>query len=178
MQEFLSKGSGKLTILRKQGKQCIIRFEDTGYIRSANYDNVVAGKIKDYYAKSVYGVGFLGEFTKTPYWKQAKQLWKNMIKRCYYENDSRGYYGKVFVSPDWHCFATFLNDLPKIQNFDKWLLGQTSSTEKYNLDKDSLVDGCNVYSKHTCVFLEESENKSLGAKNGKPYTRKKRVATE
>lgn len=174
--EYISNAGHSFEILRKQGDQCIIRFTNTGYIRKANIVNIRAGKVRDFYEPSIYGVGYYGEFTKVAYWKQAKQLWQNMLKRCYCEKDERGYFGEVDVCPRWHCFSNFLIDLPKLENFENWLKGQETGSTKYNLDKDTLVDGCKHYSKETCRFITEYENKSAGARNGKPYTKKRRVA--
>lgn len=174
--ETLFSNSGKeFRVLSQKGKACIIQFVETGYVRTANIDNARVGKVRDLYAISVYGVGYYGEFLKTPFWKQAKQLWQNMLKRCYCEADSKGYYGKVVVDPRWHCFSNFIEDLPKLNNFDNWLAGQSGNTTKYNLDKDTIVEGCSVYSRETCQFITEYENKAAGAKNGKPFTRKLRL---
>jgi len=175
MQIYESNSGQKFTILARDGKQCIIQFVETGSIRRANMDNIYAGKVRDMYAVSTYGVGYDGDFEKVPYWKQAKQLWRNMMKRCYCEKDLRGYFGRATVAPDWHCFANFLRDLPKLKNFDKWLQGQTHNHTKYNLDKDLIIPGCTTYSKDTCQFITESENKAAGAANGKPYSKNPKV---
>ena len=166
MEKYVNNAGQELVVLGMVGRKATIQFTETGSVRTANIDNVRAGKVRDFYAKSCYGIGYQGEFNKVGYWKQAKQLWQNMMKKCYSDNDDRGYKNKgVIVSPRWHCFANFLNDLPSLPNFDKWLLGQRTGYEKYNLDKDMRVPGCNVYSKETCQFLSESENKSLVKKN-------------
>ncbi len=177
--ETLFSNSGKeIVILSKNGKDCIIQFVESGYVRKANFDNVRAGKVRDLYSRTVYGVGFYGEFEKVHYWKQAKQLWKNMLKRCYCEKDTKGYYGKASVDPRWHCLGNFIADISKLKNFDKWLDGQNGNSQKYNLDKDLLIEGCTVYSVETCQFVTEYENKAAGARNGKPFTRKQRVGKE
>ena len=150
--QTLKNNSGDLfVILQQTGKQCIVQFLETGYVRKANIDNIKAGKIKDLYKKTSYGVGFLGEYKRTGYHVQAQQLWRNMIKRCYYENDPKNYmaYGTT-VDPRWHQFASFLEDLPTLDNFEKWL-----NKEGYQLDKDIKVPGSNVYSKETCSFVTE-----------------------
>lgn len=162
---------------RKRGKgfhtMWTIQFTETGTTMDVYKDNASKGKVKDPYRKTVYGVGWLGDIDKSiPYWKQANQLWRNMMKRCYSLKDERGYYGRAFVDERWKCFSNFLEDLPKLNNFDKWLKG----TPKYNLDKDLLVEGNKVYSFKTCQFVSEYENKAAGARNGKPYTKKSRVA--
>ena len=160
-----SNGSGSFTLLEKQGSKCLVQFNETGFTTTALWENIKLGKIKDPYFKSCYSVGYNGEFPKVSYWKQAKQLWRNMLKRCYCEKDNRGYYGKVTVDARWLCFANFLEDLPKLENFEMWLRAFSGKSEKYNLDKDFLVKGNKVYSREACMFLPESLNKSLGSKN-------------
>ena len=162
-----SNGTGWLTILEKEGKMCTVQFDETGYTTTAYIDNVRQGKIKDPYYPSVYGKGHVGEFDKKsyPYWKQAKQLWSNMMKRCYSSKDPRGYYGKgVEVDVRWLCFATFLDDISELENFDKWLVNHGTGN-RYNLDKDLKVEGNKIYSKELCAFVSEHENKSAGALN-------------
>jgi hypothetical protein len=177
MKTFVNNSKEELTVLSQKGKQCIIRFTETGSIRKANIDNIRAGKVRDLYSPSVYSVGYYGEFEKVTYWKQAKQLWQNMLKRCYCEADKKGYYGKVEVDLRWHCFSNFLNDIKNLKGFECWLQGQNTGSTKYNLDKDTIQEGCKVYSKETCMFITESENKAAGARNGKPYTKNPKVAT-
>jgi hypothetical protein len=174
--QYVSNSGLNFSILNQTGKQCIIQFEQTGFVRKANIDNIKAGKVRDLYAASIYGKGYYGEFEKVVFWKQAKQLWQNMLKRCYCEADTRGYFGKVTVDPSWHCLSKFIEDIQTLDNFEGWLEGQNSNRLKYNLDKDTIVEGCKVYSKETCKFITERENKSMGAKNGKPFTQNKKMA--
>ena len=163
MKTFVSNGGDTFVVLDQHGKDCTIMFIETGYVRKANIDNARVGKVKDYYKKSVYGVGYLGEFVKVPHWKRAKELWKNMIKRCYYEKDTAGYMHKgTIVDPHWHCFANFVLDITNLPNFDKW-----DAKLGYQLDKDLLIPGCNVYSPDTCSFVTEFENKQAGKKDKK-----------
>lgn len=163
----MSNSCGPVRILSQFGKQCTVQFLNTGTTKTANIDNVLAGKVQDPYAITVHGRGYLGDFNrKLTYHTQAKQLWQNMMKRCYCENDPRGYFGKgVTVAERWLCFANFLEDISKLENFDKWLIGGKDSKTRYNLDKDLLFPGNKVYSKETCMFVSEFENKSAGKKN-------------
>lgn len=143
-------------------KQYLVKFIDTGFTKWVYRENALDGKVRDLYAKSVYGVGYSGDADKSlHYYKQARQLWQNMLKRCYCEKDLKGYYGTVDVEPRWHSLENFLNDLPKLNNFDKWL---DTKAGNYNLDKDFKGDGT-VYSFETCQFITEYENKSAGAKS-------------
>jgi len=162
-----SNNYGDMVILSINGKRCVVQFLQTGYTTDVYIDNATAGKVKDPYYPSSYGVGYLGEFKKNSYWKQCYQLWRNMMKRCYSEKDLKGYYGKgVSVCTRWLCFANFLEDLPKLENFEKWLKGHTNG-DRYNLDKDLKVEGNKVYCPELCSFVTEYENKSAGAVNAR-----------
>lgn len=147
---------------RLKGKTWLVTFTDTGSTRKANIDNIKKGKVKDLYYPSRYGIGYDGEFIRVPYWRKAKDLWSNMLKRCYFEKDSKGYFGRCTVAPRWHCFANFLEDMKTLPNFDKWL----ENTTPYELDKDSIVPNNSVYSKDTCMFLDRHTNRANG-KGGK-----------
>lgn len=161
-----SNGSGDFILLEKQGKKCIIRFVTTGFVTTALWDNLKVGKVKDPYFKSCYGVGHLGEFKKVAYWKQAKQLWRNMLRRCYNETGVSSYTKKgVTVDDRWLCFADFLEDLPKLDNFEFWLSAHNGKTEKYDLDKDYRIKGNTVYSRDACMFLPQSVNRSIWSEN-------------
>lgn len=152
-------------VFAKKGKKVLLCYEKTGHVAECYIDNVKAGKFKDPYEKSFLGIGYSGEFEKITYWRQARQLWQNMMKRCYNPKDEKGYYGRAFVDERWHCFANFLQDLKELENFDAWLLGHEEDSVKYNLDKDFILKGNNIYSKDLCLFLTESENKGLGKRN-------------
>lgn len=146
----------------REHNKWIVQFTDTGTTKEVYRENATAGKVRDEYAIAVYGKGYQGTFSKEqfPYWKQARQLWRNMMKRCYSTKDMKGYYGYATVCDRWHCFSTFLADLPTLNNFDLWL---NPIDEKYNLDKDKIGNGT-VYSPLNCQFITEHENKSLGAR--------------
>jgi len=162
--EFLSNSGHRFTAYEKLGNKLRIIFPVTGYSTVVYQNNAISGKVSDPYEISVLGVGFIGEFDKSvPYWKQAKQLWNNMMKRCYNPNDTRGYFGECFVSESWKCFSNFLNDIKRLEGFQEWLSGKIP----YDLDKDSKVLGNKVYSFPACRFLPRTENRSLGAINAR-----------
>ena len=144
-------------IIARNDKILTVRFLATGTVKTAYNSNLSGGKIKDEYALNVYGKGCYGNPDKSStYYKRAYYLWMNMLKRCYSTIDKRGYQGRTIVDARWLCFENFLVDLPQLINFDRWM-----AKEKYELDKDVIGDG-SVYSKHTCQFLDELTNKSLG----------------
>lgn len=162
--EMVSNSGDKFTVVRRNSKKCIVVFEDTKYTTEAYWANVEKGKIIDPYKKTVLGIGYLGEFKKVSYWKKAKQLWQNMMKRCYNKNDSKGYYGKCFVDQRWHCFSNFLEDIKHLDNFEQWNNFDKTGV-KYNLDKDLKIPGNNIYSKLHCSFQMESLNKGATSRN-------------
>lgn len=165
-EDFESNSGEKLVAYAKRGAKFKVRFVGTGYETEAYIENVKSGKIRDPYVKSFMGVGYTGEFVKVSYWKPARQLWSNMVKRCYNPKDYMGYFGESFVDDRWLCFANFLEDLPHLDNFDKWLVGKGGGPV-YNLDKDLKFPGNKVYSKDACAFVTEYENKSAGAINAR-----------
>ena len=162
-EEFTSNSGWIGKIVSKKANKVRIT-TPTGYSCIAEYHNVRQGKITDPYVKSFLGVGYIGVPDKSlTYLKPAKQLWSNMLKRCYSEKDDKGYYGKCFVDERWHCFENFLIDISKLNGFDGWLSGKDTGIN-YNLDKDFIIKGNDTYSRHACCFLPESFNKSLGKK--------------
>ena len=150
-------------------KKITVKFLITGTVKEVFSDNLVVGKVKDQYYPSCLGVGFDGDFDKSiVYWTKARQLWRNMMKRCYSTTDTRGYKGTVVIAPRWHNFALFLEDISTLDNFNKWLEGGDCSKTRYQLDKDLKGDGT-VYSVQTCQFITEHENKSMGAVNARAW---------
>ena len=163
---YSSNSNGDFKVIAVNNKKCTVQFIETGYTKDVYTANATSGKVRDVYYKSVYGVGYIGDCSFTDqHYRLAKQLWQNMMKRCYSMKDTRGYYGKgVKVSDRWLCFANFLEDLPKLSNFDKWLNWEKDGV-RYNLDKDLTLSNNKVYCRELCSFVTEHENKSEGAKN-------------
>ena len=162
--EMDSNSCGKMVILYKQGNHCKVVFPETGYVVDALFPNAIKGKVRDPYHLSSYGRGYLGDVDRSiPHYKKAMQLWRNVMKRCYSENDPNGYTG-VTVSKRWLCFANFIKDIADLERFDEWLNWKEGDI-KYNLDKDLILEGNKVYAKEFCCFIPESLNKSMGAKN-------------
>lgn len=169
---ILKEFSKKRTTGRGSYTMYTVKFLATGTVKDVYRENAVKGKVRDDYAISVYGVGFLGFRDKQcGFYKQGKQLWLNMMKRCYCAKDDKGYKGSVVVCPRWHNLELFLKDLPELNNFDLWLKGGKCSSTRYQLDKDVLGDGT-VYSKETCMFITEKENKTLGAINARAWDKR------
>lgn len=133
-----------------------VQFLSNGYITEGNRPNIKRGEVRNSYKASIANVGILGEPNKSVYYyEKAYGLWYNMISRCYKEKNLyyKHYGGKgIFVRGKWKCFEEFLNDLPKINGFSKWI----NNPNEYDLDKDYF--GSNCYSLETCRFLPRKEN--------------------
>lgn len=152
--KFVNNAGLEMEVLERKGKYCTVLFLGTGSVRKAQYLNVTQGKVRDLYHPSRYGVGYNGEVDKTkPHWRRARDLWSNMLKRCYCEKATKGYYGTAFVDARWNCFANFLEDIETLPGFDDWL-----ANRGMELDKDR--SGTRVYSKETCMFLSAFDNRS------------------
>lgn len=144
-------------------KKYIIKFLETGHVKEVYAENAKAGKVRDEFHKSVLGIGYLGASSNgEPHWRQARQLWGNMMKRCYNPKDKKGYFGYVTVDPRWHNFSQFSIDIKSLPNFDRWVNSSVTG-ERWNLDKDFRGDGT-VYGFEVCQFITEYENKSAGAR--------------
>ena len=163
---YTTSQNGNLEILERDHNNIIVRFLDTGYVRSSTINKLKAGVIKDKYRPIVYGVGYYGE-NKIPNSRSKRMLytrWKNMISRCY-NSDNKYYrlYGGVGVrvSERWHNFSNFIEDVTKIDGWDmdKFL------SNKITLDKDKLQKDKDpsekVYSKDTCCWLTVKEQNQL-----------------
>lgn len=163
-EERTANNGDKFIIVKKKSHRAIIKFLETNHMCEVYYENAMAGKLKDKYRKSVHGVGYLGYPENVPYLKRAKQLWQNMIKRCYCKADTRGYYGRAFVDERWHCFENFVSDMKLLDNFEGWLNSDQTGI-KYNLDKDLKIIDNDTYSVETCSFVLESLNKGATSRN-------------
>lgn len=136
----------------------IIEFINTGTREVVPYYRAMKGNVKDVYAPSIFGVACIGHATcRHP----AYTIWHGMISRCYNKTnqDFKRYGGSgVTVCKKWICFEYFLQDLPYIDNYNKWI----SNTSLYHLDKDLKQQGVpqhkKVYSLETCCFLLKYDN--------------------
>lgn len=140
-----------------------IKFIKTGSIRSVRLSVAKSGQAKDMYAKDVYGIGCKGNVQKVGHEREYR-TWRNMLSRCYVEKDERySAYGAKGVTVDdrWLCFENFVNDLPKLPNYDSDLF----NSGELCLDKDLICENKNIfpkiYSKDTCTLLTNKENMSL-----------------
>ena len=132
-----------------------VQFED-GYIKKhVQYDKFKKGIIKNPYAITVYGIGFLGEtkiVDESGIILKSYVCWRDMIKRCYdvkFQEKQPTYKG-VTVCKEWFCYA----------NFKKWYDEHiyTIENEMIQLDKDILMNESKIYSPDTCILVPRTIN--------------------
>lgn len=141
--------------------RAIVEFTATGYVVNCQLSNLVAGKVKDMRAPSVYGVGYLDSDLRIPTRESGAELrrlydlWANMLRRCY--TNEPGYEGCT-VDSRWHSFRNFMNTIQDVPGYPEWCFG-----EKLHLDKDLRVPGNRVYSRDTCMLVAPKDNLSDAA---------------
>ena len=156
----------RMTIIRYGNWDDIdVQFDDGTVVEHNQYSNFKAGKIKNPYFPSVFGIGFIGvgKFkTNNKNGKATKcyNTWVHMLERCYNPkyHEKKPTYKSCTVDEQWHNF----------QNFAQWYYSNyyEFEDEKLALDKDILHKGNKMYSPETCVFLPVSIN-SLFIKSDK-----------
>jgi hypothetical protein len=116
--------------------------------------NLKRGFFYPLYSKTVYGVGYLGNFYNYKGVSKLKAYshWKNMIKRCYCEKflEYSPDYKIVSVCKEWHNF----------ENFKTWF--DHNYYEVKNdlicLDKDIKNKNSFMYSPNNCIFIPNRIN--------------------
>lgn len=124
-----------------------------GEISRPNWRRLKSLNKFDGYAKTIFGIGFIGN--KTKHNNKVYELWYNMMSRCYNKKHPcyKMYGGKgVTVSPIWHSFERFAKTISTVPMYPYWVNGNL----QYELDKDYF--GSNVYSPNTCVFIPKKMN--------------------
>lgn len=151
----------------KPEKQYVIQFIETGYTTISRVSLIRRGNIRDPYVRLVNGVGYLGDLTQVDQELSVKlkNTWTHMLDRCY--NPSHHAYhlygaAGIFVSPEWHCFANFVNSVVKLPNWHKKRLAWSN----YELDKDYYSSNC--YSTSTVVWSTLRHNTLY--RKSKPFT--------
>lgn len=165
-----TRKSGVVEILEIKGRKFKVKFLNDNSIIVTGASNITNNSIKNPNEPNVYGKGFIGFGKNKPTInrKATKEyaLWVGMLKRCYSEmkNTHRSRcYLECTVDERWHNFQNFCEDLPKLENYNKWV----EFGRKYHLDKDFKIKGNKFYSLETCMFLDQTLNCGMSAENRK-----------
>lgn len=133
------------------------------------WSHLKRGKVKNPFHPSVYGVGYLGldkngqtpKATENGKSTREYKLWNHMLERCYSDkyHETRPTYKDCTVAEEWHSFSKFLEDLPKIKNYELW-----KDNDNYVLNKDIYYSNLGIftdekeYSLVTTRFITDSDN--------------------
>lgn len=165
--EVNKQGCLMKVVERYGSEELIVEFQDEHHYRTrVSWSNFKKGKVKNPFAPSVYGVGYLGvdEFGNKPITRlEGKntleyRTWQHMLSRCYYEKYQAGkpsYIG-CEVCEDWKCFVNFLKDFKKLKEENNW-----SDSTVLALDKDLIQKGNKIYSIENCIFIPTQLNSIL-----------------
>jgi len=126
---------------------------DGRYNETVKYSNLVKGKVKNLYHKSVYCTGYIGIGRHKVSIKGVKtkkyKTWKRMIKMCY-DYDYRVKHPTckdVTVCKEWHNF----------QVFGEWYDNQHKE-DGWKLYRNLLSGNKKIYSPDTCAFMPRELN--------------------
>ena len=153
-----NNGGDCIVVEYVNSKKVVVEFMDEHKFRvKTNTSAIYRGDVRNNFARSVSGVGFLGsgKYKRTVNGKAtaAYQYWRGMFNRCYDEGylKKRPTYRGCTVCDEWHNF----------QVFAKWLYKQEFIKSGYELDKDILLKGNRIYSPETCCLVPRQINTVL-----------------
>lgn len=160
---FESKGSGMFTVIQELPSSAVyghtrflVQFKDTGYTTEVDYSGVRQCTVKDLYRRTVFGVGYYGDYDdKDPLNLELLTTWREMLRRCYHKScSSYKSYGSrgVHVSEPWHNYSVFQKEVKKIPG---WVL-KADNPSDYSLDKDMRL-AANRYGVDTCMWASKEE---------------------
>lgn len=166
--KYSSNNFGDFVVVEiKSSKEVYIKFDNTGGINKVWSIQIRKGEVKDKFAPTVNGFGFIGNenIKQDALTKKASDLWRSMVLRCYSTESNRSFasYADKTVCEEWRSFLLF-----KLWFIEKVNRGHYK--EGWHLDKDLLFKGNKVYSPTTCVFIPKEINLALSLeKNGKQF---------
>lgn len=157
----VSKDGLEYMVIERNGRKCKVKFTLTGSIYEVTCESVRTGGIKDYKAPSIAGVGIVGFKGATKH--RLYKRWQHMILRCYDTRDSdyKTYGAKgIRVCQRWHYFPHYIEDVEKMENYDKLV----QDGANWHLDKD--LAGQKLYSPQTVRIISKKENCQERSKRG------------
>lgn len=144
---FKTNRHGYCSVVKYEGCFSVtVKFIDSGHECVTSSDQLRKGTVKDRFAITTCGVGYLGE--KVPYVESIYTCWVNMLKRCYDPKVQAKHptYIGCSVCDEWLCYS----------NFFQWMSSRDHLGME--LDKDKKIKGNKVYSPDTCELITLAEN--------------------
>lgn len=155
-QRFITNEGEEVQVIKVNSKKSVDIQFDIGFIMTVRIDNLLRGKVKNPYYKSLYNVGYhgVGRYKTTINKKKTTAFisWESMLARCYSKTflvKNPTYIG-VRVCEAWHCF----------QNFAEWFESKYNPEKMkgWHLDKDILSGKDKIYSPETCCLINQHIN--------------------
>lgn len=128
----------------------LVEFQDENrYVKNTKYCHFKSGLVSNPYHRTIFGVGYTGEYEGKANKEKSYMHWVNAMARCYEEKSlkkSPSYIGCT-VCDEWHYF----------KNFHEWFLDNfyEINGERMMLDKDILIKNNREYSPNACLFQIE-----------------------
>ena len=136
-------------------KDIVVEFQDKYKAKvHTGYHNFKNRTVHNPYARTVMGVGFLGEgdgIKEGDTLKKPYSIWVSMLNRCYSKvNKKNPSYGSCAVCEEWHNY----------RNFEKWFYENYYEIdgEDMELDKDILCKHNKMYCPQYCCFVPSNIN--------------------
>ena len=104
----------------------------------------------------VYGVG-INDVDYNVSEDKEYRMWQKMLSRCFDSKTKQRQpsYLNVTCCDEWFIFSNFIKDIRAMANYEMAVI------ESWQLDKDILIKGNNIYSKENCCFVPQEINKLL-----------------
>lgn len=156
---FESKNCGpfRVTEYFNYDKIAIV-FLNSGYQTIARANNINRGEVKDPYAISILGIGYIGigpyKINDTPFNRMIYSRWRGIIDRCYIHKE-----GRKYVNSEWHNF----------QYFAAWFYSEFYEVPFYSMydmavDKDILYPRNEEYGPYKCLIIPNFINSKIQLK--------------
>jgi len=133
----------------KDSRNVTVKFLNTGSLAVFPAGSIRKGLLRDRFAPSVFGVGYLGGGKSGGRaGKKAYTAWMNMLRRCYCPifHKRQPTYINCIVCDEWLNFG----------EFEAWY--NDNYVEGFELDKDVKIKGNKEYSPLACSFVSHKEN--------------------
>jgi len=156
-ERFTTQNCGDVVVFHYQNCQNVhVYFVDTGYSLKTTkrvLTNTDRPRLRDPLARTVFGIGCIGigrhKAHDGPADTHAFSIWRAMLRRCYYGPERRPWREGCTVVDEWHNF----------QAFAEWFESNyPRDGQRYQLDKDTVVNGNKLYSADTCSFVTQAAN--------------------
>lgn len=158
-QEFETQNCGRVVVCDYKNRENVtVTFLNTGYVLKTTKDRLTKSdkpRLRDPLAPTVFGVGHIGIGPHKAHDRGADTkpyaIWRAMLRRCYYRGSKHHQpsYERCDVAPIWHDFQAFADWFAK---------NYPDDGGRYQLDKDTIVEGNRTYSPGRCRFVTQAEN--------------------